>query len=290
VDLCTTEPYLAQAKDGALLAFFGQATRSTDPGKAPPANLFFSVSRDQGASFSVTPIHAQSGPADGKAATSTSDWLSGPSPSVDPKTGNMYVTWEELGDGVPRILFERSTDNGVTWGQPVKVNDVDPPLPFDEGCFDLVFASSVFTHLDPSAQREWLSEVRRVLKPGGLALLSIQGPMAREWFQRFCKNSNSPEFSQRLRAMLARDSAEAVFEPYTRSRWNRPEFTGIGSSYGLTFNGHAQVRRTWSQIIEVAAILPGAINGFQDIVVLRRTGDSATTPAAVDASASGGTA
>ncbi|MDQ2827220.1 MAG: hypothetical protein M3Y04_09735 [Actinomycetota bacterium] len=131
VDLCTTEPYLAQAKDGALLAFFGQVTRSTDPGKAPPANLFFSRSTDQGRTFTVTPIHAQSGPTDGKAATSTSDWLSGPSPAVDLKTGTIYVTWEELGEGVPRILLKRSTDNGATWSQPVKVNDVDPKRDWD---------------------------------------------------------------------------------------------------------------------------------------------------------------
>jgi len=131
VDLCTTEPYLAQAKDGALLAFFGQATRSADPGKAPPANLFFSRSTDQGRTFTVKPIHAQSGPTDGKAATSTSDWLSGVSPAVDVKTGNMYVTWEELGDGVPRILSKRSIDNGATWSQPVKVNDGDPKRDWD---------------------------------------------------------------------------------------------------------------------------------------------------------------
>jgi hypothetical protein len=131
IDMCTTEPYLAQAKDGSLLAFFGQSTRSTDPGKAPPANLFFSRSTDQGRTFKVKSIHAQSGPADAKAATSSSDWLSGPSPAVDAKTGNIYVTWEELGEGVPRILFERSTDNGATWAEPVKVNDVDPKRDWD---------------------------------------------------------------------------------------------------------------------------------------------------------------
>lgn len=131
VDLCTTEPYLAQAKDGAVLAFFGQVTRTLDAGKAPPANLFFSVSRDHGHTFAVTPIHAQSGPTDGTASTSTSDWLSAPSPAVDLKTGNIYVTWEELGAGVPQILFKRSTDNGRTWSPPVKVNDADPKRDFD---------------------------------------------------------------------------------------------------------------------------------------------------------------
>jgi hypothetical protein len=131
IDQCTTEPYLAQAKDGSLLAFFGQTTRAPDPGKAPPAHLFFSVSHDHGKTFAAKAIHEQSGPADGAAATSTSDWLSAPSPGVDVKTGAMYVTWEELGTGVPKILFERSNDGGKTWSDPVKVNDVDGRRDFD---------------------------------------------------------------------------------------------------------------------------------------------------------------
>jgi hypothetical protein len=79
----------------------------------------------------VTPVHTQSDPADGRASTSTSDWLSGPSPGVNPKTGDLYVTWEELGQGVPQILFARSTDNGRTWSQPKKVNDGDPKRDWD---------------------------------------------------------------------------------------------------------------------------------------------------------------
>ena len=131
VGFCTTEPYLTQGKDGSLMAVFGESTRSTDPGKAPPAHLYFSVSHDQGRTFAVTPVHTQSGPADGSAATSTSDWLSGPSPAVDPKTGAVYVTWEEMGVGVPQILFARSTDGGKTWSPPAKVDDVDPQRDWD---------------------------------------------------------------------------------------------------------------------------------------------------------------
>ena len=128
---CTTEPYLTQGTDGTLMAVLGESTRSNDPGTAPPAHLYFSSSTDQGRTFTVTPVHTQSGTTDGNAATSTSDWLSGPSPAVDPKTGAVYVTWEEMGIGVPQILFARSVDNGKTWSQPTKVNDVDPKRDWD---------------------------------------------------------------------------------------------------------------------------------------------------------------
>ncbi|MDQ4071113.1 MAG: hypothetical protein M3203_16830 [Actinomycetota bacterium] len=128
---CTTEPYLAQGKDGAIIAVFGESTRSLVEGNAPPAHLYFSRSTDGGRTFSVTPVYTQSAPNDGPAATSTSDWLSAPSPGVDPDTGNIYVTWEDMGQGLPRILFSRSTDQGRTWSEPVKVNDGDPKRDWD---------------------------------------------------------------------------------------------------------------------------------------------------------------
>ena len=43
-----------------------------------------------------------------------------------------------------------------------------PHLPFRDGQFSLVFAGSVFTHIDDLADA-WLAEVRRVIKPGGAA-------------------------------------------------------------------------------------------------------------------------
>ena len=46
-------------------------------------------------------------------------------------------------------------------------NDEAPPLPCQDGTFDLVYAFSVFTHLTEH-WAGWLLELRRVLKPGGL--------------------------------------------------------------------------------------------------------------------------
>lgn len=129
VEHCTTEPYLAQAKDGRLLAFFGQATRALEEGRSPAAHLFFSQSADQGKSFTVRPIHEQDGnPA---TPTSTTDWLSPVAPGVDVRNGNIYVAWENMGAGTPTVLFMRSTDNGTTWSAPLKVNDGDGKRDWD---------------------------------------------------------------------------------------------------------------------------------------------------------------
>jgi SAM-dependent methyltransferase len=56
-----------------------------------------------------------------------------------------------------------------------EVNGLAPPLPFADGQFDLVYALSVFTHLTEPLQRQWIAELRRVIKPGGLILFSTRG-------------------------------------------------------------------------------------------------------------------
>ncbi len=54
----------------------------------------------------------------------------------------------------------------------IEVNGFDPPLSYPDDHFDVVTAFSVFTHLGVN-WAEWLLEVRRVLKPGGLLIASI---------------------------------------------------------------------------------------------------------------------
>lgn len=55
------------------------------------------------------------------------------------------------------------------------VNDLAPPLPYGDDEFDLVYALSVFTHLDADMQRAWMTELRRIVKPGGLIFFTIKG-------------------------------------------------------------------------------------------------------------------
>lgn len=52
-------------------------------------------------------------------------------------------------------------------------NELLPPLPIADGFFDLIWATSVFTHIDRWS--EWLLECRRVLAPGGLLIVSWLG-------------------------------------------------------------------------------------------------------------------
>lgn len=54
--------------------------------------------------------------------------------------------------------------------------EADPPLPFEPASFDFAWAVSVFTHLAGNSA-EWLLELHRMLRPGGLLMASYMG----EW-------------------------------------------------------------------------------------------------------------
>lgn len=59
---------------------------------------------------------------------------------------------------------------------PIRVfrNGPDPPLPQPDGYFDLIWAVSVFTHL-VETWSDWLLELRRVLRPGGVLVATFMG-------------------------------------------------------------------------------------------------------------------
>jgi SAM-dependent methyltransferase len=62
------------------------------------------------------------------------------------------------------------------------VNRLRPPVKLAAASKDLVYAYSVLTHLRETATRDWLAEVARVLRPGGLALLTFHDEdYARAW-------------------------------------------------------------------------------------------------------------
>ena len=56
-----------------------------------------------------------------------------------------------------------------------RINALEPPLPFAEKSFDLVYALSVFTHIPLAWQHRWLEELRRVLRPEGYLLCTVLG-------------------------------------------------------------------------------------------------------------------
>lgn len=129
-----------------------------------------------------------------------------------------------------------------------------PPTVFEDGAFDLVVGLSVLTHLREDDQWLWLDELRRVVRPGGLAFLSVQGPA------QFAYNRFPPHLYRQVQERgyldLSRDGAlDGVI--------GDPEY------YRAAMHSRAYITERWSRYFDVVAIVD-AIAGMQDFVVLRR--------------------
>lgn len=78
-----------------------------------------------------------------------------PRMAVDQTSGNVYVAWADYRTGDADVLLTRSTNGGVDFSSPIRVNDVDtnhqifPAITVFEGRVDVVFYDS---RNDPSAR------------------------------------------------------------------------------------------------------------------------------------------
>ncbi len=54
-------------------------------------------------------------------------------------------------------------------------NTLEAKLPYEDNFFDVIYGISIFTHLSATMHDEWYGELYRVLKPGGIMMLTTQG-------------------------------------------------------------------------------------------------------------------
>jgi len=128
-----------------------------------------------------------------------------------------------------------------------RVIDPDPPMPFAEATFDVVYAVSVFTHFDEPGQFRWLSELRRVLRDGGVLVASTHSPDL---------TYNRPDLTQKHHEELA--GRGFTFIP------------GAGAfNDDSAFHTAAYLAREWSRWFELVEHRPAGLNGYQDLSLWR---------------------
>jgi SAM-dependent methyltransferase len=173
----------------------------------------------------------------------------------------------DFGCGCGRVLRHWSTGPGQLFGcdrdpqlvrwcratlrfARVDANRLAPPLPYAVGAFDLVYALSVFTHLSEPLQQAWMDELRRVLAPGGLLLLTLHGERYRD------------ELTLEERAAF--DRGELVVR----------NGEDAGSNACGAYHPPAYVRAKLAAGWEVLEHVPEGARGnpYQDLVLLRSAG------------------
>jgi ubiquinone/menaquinone biosynthesis C-methylase UbiE len=156
-------------------------------------------------------------------------------------------------------------EQAIVWAQEhlpdvarFSTNKVTAPTGFAAGMFDAIYCVSLFTHLDESAQDEWLAELARLLKPGGMLVTTTHG--------RFAMSSCT-------RVELAKlQDRGIVFRVDRRGRF---KVDGLPDFYQTTFHAADYVKKHWGRFLPVVAYIEGGLGGHQDLVVMRKASDPA---------------
>jgi len=128
-----------------------------------------------------------------------------------------------------------------------------PPTNFPDSQFDVIFGISVFTHLNEENQFLWLSELNRLIRPGGLVLVSVHGAEA-----------------------MSRLGGETLINVlregchFQESHHRIGEIINNQSYYGTTYHCIDYILREWPAKMRLVQYRPGAIGGHQDLVVLTK--------------------
>jgi SAM-dependent methyltransferase len=135
-------------------------------------------------------------------------------------------------------------------------NDLAPPLAFPDRRFDAAYAFSVLTHLPEELTFAWLDELARVLRPGGLLVVSTHGEAYVDMLP--------PEEQERFRR------GEAIVQ--------RSSVAGTNLCSAIHPAGY--IRAEFGRGLEVLEHVPAPVDPLRDhdLTVLRKPATGASGP------------
>ncbi|MBP9184516.1 MAG: class I SAM-dependent methyltransferase [Fuscovulum sp.] len=146
----------------------------------------------------------------------------------------------------------------------VRKGAIQPPMDFPDGSFDVVYAISVWTHMNKGTGDMWLKEVARLLKPGGLALISTSSYYVLDLHRK-----------HKVRAELWKDVSDAELKE-KGFVFRSNDYAGIDEPYGEIVYDPEWLGKHWGSIIPHKEIriraVGGAFGGRQDLNIMQKAG------------------
>jgi SAM-dependent methyltransferase len=150
---------------------------------------------------------------------------------------------------------------------------VAPPLPLESRSLDVIFSVSVFTHLKATSQTAWLAEFRRLLKPGGIVFQTVHGTHAMNLCKRYVEWRNALHVSDDDFQFLSGSLNEQGFV------WAPHSIQTTGTDdYGVSFQTEKYIQTEWTSGFELLGVWSGLIDGWQDLVALRKSDHERVLP------------
>ena len=195
----------------------------------------------------------------------------------------------DFGCGCGRVtrFFPQSRDRWIGCGSDINPDHVDwcrdhlpavttllngsaPPLATDDASMDFVYCLSVFSHLPDDQARVWFGELARVIRPGGILLITTHGTGALDTIAGSTQHQEmfvlTADRAMEISSQL--NGVGYVLEPYQQ---RVVDLARTADGYGNCFVSEQHVRGEWSEpYFELCSFLPVGLRHWQDISILRR--------------------
>ena len=186
----------------------------------------------------------------------------------------------DLGCAAARMLrfYPYSSDKSELWGADVEARHISwcqqhlgspflffttttsPHLPFEDNYFDLIYCGSVFTHISDLADA-WLLELRRVLRKGGYAFITISDKATMDLL--FTKYRDLKEGVGFADIMVRFDKETSIrAKDYAWFSFERDPYSHV-------FYDSQYLVEKWSRFAKVVSVTPEAY-GYQIAILLQK--------------------